>query len=99
MYVRSLRIENIRSIANLTLEFKEPFEGWHVVLGDNGSGKSSLIRALSLALIGPAEALATRQDWTKWVYGKFREGIVEAEILQDDAFDKWSGKGRQAKNH
>ncbi len=36
-----------------SLEADEPAAGWHVLLGDNGSGKSSVLRACAIALMGP----------------------------------------------
>jgi len=41
--------------------------GWHVIIGDNGSGKSSVLRAIALALIGKENALAARQNWQEWI--------------------------------
>ena len=63
MQIRRLRIQDIRSILNLEIDIPKPYAGWHVILGDNGSGKSSIIRALALALMGPEDAAAARQDW------------------------------------
>ncbi len=45
-YLERVEIENIRSIAKLTWEVT-PGPGWNVVLGDNGSGKSTFLRAVA----------------------------------------------------
>ena len=58
MYLRSVRLENIRSHEQLELVF-DRYAGWHVIIGDNGAGKSTLVRAIALALAGPAEIVAT----------------------------------------
>ena len=89
MHVRKLVIQNIRSIKDLEIEIPEPHAGWHVILGDNGSGKSSVIRALALALIGPPEAAATRQNWPDWIRLDADSGLIEVEMTQDANFDKW----------
>jgi energy-coupling factor transporter ATP-binding protein EcfA2 len=68
MYLTQFVIRDVRAIR--ALEWEVPLEGapgWHVILGDNGSGKSSVLRAIALALIGPYEAQALRQDWNRWV--------------------------------
>ncbi len=63
MYLKEINIRNVRSIKQLGIEFDEDeYAGWHVVLGDNGSGKTSLIRSIALALVGPTEAAALRQE-------------------------------------
>lgn len=72
MYVRRLAIANIRSIESFEVRLASTeAKGWHVILGANGSGKSSVIRSLALALAGPKEAAALRQDWNNWArFGK-----------------------------
>jgi predicted ATP-dependent endonuclease of OLD family len=45
MYLQKVTIHNIRSITDLEMEFPNP-AGWHVLIGENGSGKSSIIRAI-----------------------------------------------------
>src|SRR4051812_4225489 len=78
MFLRRIHIRNVRSIADLLWELppEATGAGWHVILGDNGSGKSSLLRAIALALVGPWEAPALRQPWNKWI----RTGTKEARI-------------------
>jgi energy-coupling factor transporter ATP-binding protein EcfA2 len=68
----------VRSIADLTWELPPESRGpgWHVILGDNGSGKSSFLRAIALALVGPWEAAGLRQSWNEWI----RTGADEAAI-------------------
>ena len=97
MHIRRLRIQDIRSISNLEVEVPEPRAGWHVILGDNGSGKSSVIRAMALALMGPLDAAATRQDWPDWIRKTARNARVELEVAPEAEFDKWKRTGRRAK--
>jgi len=51
MYIKSAHITNTRSIKPLTLTFDNP-AGWHVLIGENGSGKTTVIQAIALDLIG-----------------------------------------------
>ena len=97
MHVRKLHIRDIRSIDRLEVDIPEPRSGWHVILGDNGSGKSSVVRALALGLVGPANAPAVRQNWLDWVRHGAAAARVEVELDQDPRFDKWTGRGRQAR--
>ena len=78
MHLRRVHIRNVRSIADLTWELRPEASGpgWHVILGDNGSGKSSFLRSIALALVGPTEAVGLRQSWDEWI----RTGSDEATI-------------------
>ncbi|MFK3690809.1 AAA family ATPase [Agrobacterium tumefaciens] len=98
MYVRQLSIKNIRSIKQFEMKFDAGARaGWHVVLGSNGAGKSSVIRSLALVLAGPKEALALRQDWRTWARSGTTDGSITAEIdvSPDDIFTK---RGKQKKS-
>jgi hypothetical protein len=94
MFIRRAVIRNIRSIARIEWEPDKEGPGWHVVLGDNGAGKSSFLRSLALALLGPTEALAARQDWNTWLRSSKGHGFVHVAIDPDAEFDSFSGKGR-----
>lgn len=94
MYVRRISINDIRSIDTFDFRLaREEAAGWHVILGSNGSGKSSVVRSLALALAGPKEAVALRQDWSTWVRSKKTNGSIKliVDCAQNDIF---TGKGR-----
>jgi energy-coupling factor transporter ATP-binding protein EcfA2 len=79
MYLHRFEIQNIRSIEWVHWEVaREQAAGWHVIIGDNGSGKSSLLRALALTLVGPSDAMALRQDWGSWVRDWWPADLVAA---------------------
>ncbi len=59
MFLRSVRLENVRSLAELELDFAaagNESRRWTLVLGENGCGKSTILRAIALVLAG-TEAL------------------------------------------
>ena len=98
MHVQRLTIENIRSIRKLDLVLRRSeTAGWHVLLGDNGSGKSTVVRALALALMGQSNAHAARQDWSCWLSEDCDSGYVSAALTAHDE-DNWVGSGRKAKS-
>ncbi len=96
MHVRKLEIRDIRCIERLEIEIPTPCAGWHVILGDNGAGKSSVVRALALALIGPSDAPATRQDWGDWIRQDADVGRIKVDLTEHGSYDRWTGPGRPA---
>jgi putative AbiEii toxin of type IV toxin-antitoxin system len=95
MYLRKVRIKNIRSISDLDWSIprtKEP--GWHVVIGDNGAGKSTFLRSIALALVGPKEAFALRQNWNDWLSRGKPTGEIRLDITYNQRLDKFSGSGK-----
>ena len=101
MYLRSVQIRDVKSIRHLDLNFAEGKEaGWHVILGENGAGKSSLIRAIALALLGPQDHKALRLNLADWI----RVGADKAEVwtsnvrdnLWDSVIAQGTGKPRGA---
>lgn len=59
-FIRSVSIVNFKAIRQLKLRIpygpsktEVPQRGWKVVLGENGTGKSSILQAIALALMGP----------------------------------------------
>lgn len=71
MFLKRLVLENVRSIPSLDLTFLQP-DGrprqWTLVLGENGTGKSTILRSVALALAG-SDALpvlmANSDDWIR----------------------------------
>jgi energy-coupling factor transporter ATP-binding protein EcfA2 len=63
--VAKLKLHNIRSFSTLDLGFATPTDSragqWTVILGDNGVGKSTILRGLVLALAHPDIATAVLQ--------------------------------------
>jgi len=79
MYIKEVKIENIRSISNFEMEFEKP-AGWHVIIGDNGSGKSSLVKTIALGLIGQNQIGGLRQNWIKWLKKGQKNGGINLDI-------------------
>ncbi|MDN7790485.1 AAA family ATPase [Burkholderia contaminans] len=95
MYIRRFVVENVRSISKAEMTFDKGKEaGWHVVLGSNGSGKSSLVRSFSLLAMGEKEAYASRQDFSRWISSGVQEAMVSGAFTMDPDYDVLSGKGQ-----
>ena len=78
MFLRHLRIQNLRSIQALDLSFEAGGTGrkWTYLLGENGTGKSSVLRSVALALAGSDSAAELVGDPNEWI----RLGSDEARI-------------------
>jgi len=65
MHLSHLHIENLRSIADAQLTLNAPgtpglaVPNVNVLLGDNGAGKTTVLRAMALAALGPALAYSS----------------------------------------
>lgn len=76
MFLKEIQLENFRNIDSMKLSFdnedeKDPIRQWTIVLGENGTGKSSILKAIALVIIGRdalAELIGKPDDWIK--YGK-----------------------------
>ncbi len=61
MHIQKLQIENLRSFKAVGLDFNVPatsnlqiqYPNVNVLLGDNGLGKTSVLRAVALSVLGP----------------------------------------------
>lgn len=93
MYIQKATLRNIRSISHFEMTFAQP-AGWHVLIGDNGAGKTSVVRAIALALIGPREALGLRFAWQDWLKNSQNDGFINL-VIEPSSEDKHTGKGRR----
>ena len=82
MYLTKIRIKNLKCFEDVALEFPRDERGgcagWFVLLGENGLGKSSLLQAMSLGIVGPrtGQELLTTEERVRWV----RHGAERVEI-------------------
>jgi predicted ATPase len=88
MYLNRFSVKNIRSITEATMEFAKGEEaGWHVILGSNGAGKSSMVRAFALLMMGEKEAWAARQDFAQWMRKGEGQSSIEGQVSADPEYD------------
>lgn len=78
MYIKKAQIKNIRSITDFEIEFQNP-AGWHVLIGDNGAGKSTIIRSIALVLVGHEQAQGLLANWNDWLRRDEKFGLIHLE--------------------
>jgi energy-coupling factor transporter ATP-binding protein EcfA2 len=84
VYLREFAIEGIKCFERLDLSFPGSagdYSGWVVILGGNGVGKSTLLQAIALALVGPVSGQRLLRRPEGWVrlprkYGEFRATLI-----------------------
>lgn len=57
MYLKSFTAKNFKCFTRkltVTLPFDGGYAGWHVIVGEGGSGKTSLLQGIALARLGDA---------------------------------------------
>lgn len=96
MYLKRINIQNLRGVKDLELDFPKP-AGWHVLIGDNGSGKSSILKAIALAIMGPNEAMSLRLPLFQYISSDQEEARVELEVERDGDVDRYTGNARPIK--
>ena len=84
MHIRDIQIRNVRSLHSHRWSFaRTKCAGWHVLLGDNGSGKSSFLKAIALAMVGAGRSEGLRQTWSDWLTRDEQEGSIRLRIWSD----------------
>ncbi|MFN8492481.1 MAG: AAA family ATPase [Caldilineaceae bacterium] len=95
MYIKSVEIRNVRSLRHFAWSLQDQeLPGWHVLIGDNGSGKSTILKAISLALVGEKDAQGLREDWSTWLTKEAESGSIGLDLAYDASYDNFSGYGR-----
>ncbi|MBP2331190.1 hypothetical protein JOF56_011575 [Kibdelosporangium banguiense] len=95
MYVSRVRLRNIKGfhgVREVDLDLRRPdgtYAGWTVLAGRNGSGKTSLLRGIALALGGPAVARNLVADFDNWISAGAPEAQAEVLVHFDSAWEKF----------
>lgn len=89
MYVERVVLTFIKGFETADLNFAptDNHPGWAVVTGDNGSGKTALLRAIALALLGPEQYRGALQDLRGWVMYGQDVGTISVEVRPDRSYD------------
>lgn len=90
MFLKHAAISNLRSIADLRIDFSTA-KGTRrrtVLLGENGCGKSTALRAIALALAGSDALAELLKDPARWVRTKKAEARIELRLLTKDGNER-----------
>jgi len=92
MYIKSLHLENVRGFSKLLFDLERPdgtFAGWTVFVGGNSSGKSTILRALALALMGPEPGGRLMGSPVGWILKGQTRASVNLSLRWDKTQDRF----------
>ncbi len=100
MYIRRVVLKGIKGFdeADLSFNVEGRYPGWAVITGDNSSGKTALLKAISLALLGPEQTRSLVPDLRGWVTEGKTVGTASVEISPDHEFDKTRSGGNPVRS-
>jgi hypothetical protein len=99
VYLKTIQLKNIRGFTDLKFDLTRPdgsYAGWTVFTGDNGSGKSSLLKAIAVALTGKETARALQPSFHRWVKEGETEGRIDLAVVPERGLDEFSDRGMTA---
>lgn len=93
MFLKSIHLKNVKCFDELSLSFEEEAQAgtirqWTLLLGENGTGKSTLLKAIALVTSGSealSDLLTEPSDWIQ--YGE-KECVISAVLLTKEMEEK-----------
>lgn len=85
MYLQQIRLKNIACFNDITFDFTQPTTGqpcrWVVLVGENGTGKSTILQMIALALLGRdmVRDVARGIEWGQ--FANAAKGRLELRLL------------------
>jgi energy-coupling factor transporter ATP-binding protein EcfA2 len=89
MFLEKLSVRNLRSLGSAELDFianddEERVRKWSLLVGENGTGKSTILKAIALILAGSDELPFLLGDPQSWVRQGTKEAVITARLRTAD---------------
>jgi len=87
MYLRKIRLKDVKCFEDAELGFVDENDEiirWTVILGENGTGKSTILRSIALLLAGSDASKGLEHEPRNMVRSGCMEGIIDAEVELSD---------------
>ncbi len=97
MHVSKVSLNDVRGFTNLDFDLSRPHgthAGWTVFTGDNGSGKSALLKAIAIGLIGKDAARSLQPSFRRWIRHGCERATIRLDIVRTMGDDELSGAGK-----
>jgi hypothetical protein len=102
MYVKSLNLANVKCFKNVGFDFGRPdgtYAGWTVFVGGNASGKSTILKTIALALVGPEAGRQLLGSPAGWILGQETQARAVAGISWSRDHDHFKKGGAKPGEH
>lgn len=87
LYISKLYLKNIKCFGEITIHFSSTNDvyKWGVILGDNGLGKTTILRSIAMSLVGKASVAGlTDELYGEWIREGEDNGLIRLEIKSED---------------
>ena len=91
MFLKHLKIRDLRSIENIEIDFTDAqgkLRARTVMLGENGCGKSTALRAIALLLAGSDALAELLKEPERWVRNKRKQAEISATLVAKDGEER-----------
>jgi predicted ATPase len=93
MYLVSLELNNVRSISHIAVDFRDSVAGegnrrWTILLGENGCGKTTILKSIGLILAGSEALPDILGSPDQWIRNKADRAEIHAVISTDDGQER-----------
>jgi predicted ATPase len=97
MYIQSLHLENVKGFQEVKFDLVRPdgtYAGWTAFVGGNSAGKSTILRAISLALIGPLAGDRLMGQAAGWILKGETRASANVILSWDKEHDEFKTGGK-----
>lgn len=89
MFLRSLSLKNVRSFESFSIDFGPTVSrGWTLLVGENGTGKSTVLRSIALVLSGSDAMHELLREGDSWIRNGTRRAEIHATIETSEALSR-----------
>jgi len=87
LYISKLELRNIRCFDEITINFSSTKGAykWGVILGDNGLGKTTILRSIAMGLCGKESVSGLMDElYGEWIRTRKFRGKIRLELISED---------------
>jgi predicted ATPase len=93
MYIDQISVENLKCFKGqhtISLKRPEGFAQWVVIAGRNGTGKTTLLKAIAVTVVGTLSAFSLERSFRGWISYTQDIASVQINLVCDSRWDQQS---------